>query len=222
MDSFILHLDTSTKVCSAAISKNGELISLKETLEDGYVHGEYLNLFIQEILKQAGITTSDLSAISLASGPGSYTGLRIGAATAKAICYAHKIPLIAIGTLESLAQLGNKKYSGINICAAVDARRMEVFSLIIDKNCKVLKEVSADVIEQNSYIDFEPFICVGDGADKLSDLWGERNCTIDGDIVSSALGQIELAYKKYKNEEFEGVAYWDPFYLKDFIVGKKG
>lgn len=221
MQTFILHLETATKVCSVALSENGKLVALKETEEDGYSHGENLNLFIEEVLSQAKITTKELSAVSLASGPGSYTGLRIGAATAKGLCYALDIPLIAIDALTSLTALARTEHLDQNLCAVIDARRMEVYNLIVDTENIPLKEISADVIELDSYSAYEPFVCFGDGAEKLMDLWKYKNCSFDLSIKSSAKGQVDLAFEKFERSAFEDVAYWEPFYLKDFIAGKK-
>jgi len=219
--SYILHLETATKVCSVALSLNGELISIKELEEDGYSHGENLTLFVEEVIKEAGIEIKDLSAVSVASGPGSYTGLRIGAATAKGLCYALNIPLIAIDTLTALAEQAKEKYPNTNLCALIDARRMEVYNLFVDQNSTRLKEVTADIIEAQSYAQYEPFVYFGDGAKKLEELWIGRNCMIDESFKSSAKGQVKLAYYKFQSEDFEDVAYWEPFYLKDFIAGKK-
>ena len=219
--SYILHLETATKVCSVALSKDGKLVALKEAKEDGYSHGENLTLFIQDVLDYEGIQSSELSAVSLASGPGSYTGLRIGAATAKGLCYALNIPLIAIDALTSLAELSNGKYEGFNRCPVIDARRMEVYNLFLDENGNRLKEITADVIDEESYKEFEPFVCFGDGAEKLQKLWIGRNIEFDFDIESSAKGQVALAHKSLQNEDFVDVAYWEPFYLKDFVAGKK-
>ena len=218
----LLHIDTATKVCSVALSRDGEQIALKEIKEDGYSHGEKLTLFIEDVMQQAQLKMLDLDAVSLASGPGSYTGLRIGAATAKGLCYALKIPLIAIDALTSLAFLAKKKHPNINLCPVIDARRMEVYNLFLDSNLNALKEISADIIDEESYSEFEPFVCFGDGASKLQEVWSGRNSTFDLEIESSASGQIELAHLKFKNKSFEDVAYWEPFYLKDFIAGKKG
>ena len=218
---YILHLETATKVCSVALSLNGELVAIKETQEDGYSRGENLNLFIQDVCQQGKITLKDLSAVSLASGPGSYTGLRIGAATAKSLCYALDIPLIAIDALTSLTELASEKHSGINYCAVIDARRMEVYNLFSNENKEALKSISADIIDADSYAEFTPFVCFGDGAEKLKTIWKEKECTFDTTIKSSALGQVKLAHEKLAKKEFENVAYWEPFYLKDFIAGKK-
>ena len=221
METYILHLETATKVCSVALSKNGTLYAFKECEEDGFSHGENLNNFIQGVLSEAQIFIKDLAAVSLVSGPGSYTGLRIGAATAKSLCYALNIPLISIDSLTSLAVLGRQKYKEQNICALIDARRMEVYNLVVDKYQSNLKEISADIIEFDSYKELTPFVCIGDGAKKLMEVWKDKNCTFDLTIKSSAKGQVKIAYNKYKAKDFEDIAYWEPFYLKNFIPGKK-
>ncbi len=215
---FILHLETSTKVCSVALSKNGELCALEEMEEDGYSHGENLTIFVERVLAKAGVSVKDLNAISLTSGPGSYTGLRIGVATAKGLCYALKIPLIAVDSLTALAAQVDSK---LTKCTVIDARRMEVYNCFFDSNGKKLKEISADIIDAESYREFEPFVYFGDGAEKLREIWADRNCEINIKIKSSALGQVSITYQKFLNSEFEDVAYFEPFYLKDFIAGKK-
>ena len=218
---YILHLETATKVCSVALSKDGKLFGIKELQEDGYSHGENLTLFIEDVLQQVGITSNDLNAVSVASGPGSYTGLRIGVATAKGLCYANEIPLIAIDSLTALTEQARITHPDSNLCALIDARRMEVYNLFVNENGQPLKEITADIIDESSYIEFEPFVYFGDGASKLNEVWNNRNCTIDTDILSSAKGQMNLAYSKFQAKEFEDVAYFEPFYLKDFIAGKK-
>jgi len=215
---YILHLETATKVCSVALSSNGELVASREIEEEGYSHGENLTLLIQSLLSEANLSMTDLNAVSVASGPGSYTGLRIGAATAKGICYAMDIPLIAIDALSSLCELARKKYPKTNLCAMIDARRMEVFSLIQDASGVPLKQISADILDENSYKEYEPFVYFGDGAEKMCQLWSERSLQVDLDVKSSAVGQLKCAFEKFQRQEFEDVAYWEPFYLKDFIV----
>lgn len=217
----ILHLETATKVCSVALSKNGNLIALQEIEEDGYSHGEKLTILIEKVLREVDLSPGDLSAVSVASGPGSYTGLRIGVATAKGLCYALKIPLIAIDALTSLTKQAQNKHSNINLCAVIDARRMEVYNLFVSSSGDSLKEISADIIDETSYEEFRPFVYFGDGAKKLSEIWKGLDCKIDESIKSSAIGQVELAFEKYENKQFEDVAYFEPFYLKDFIIGKK-
>jgi tRNA threonylcarbamoyladenosine biosynthesis protein TsaB len=214
----ILHLETATKVCSVALSKDGKQIALKEIEEEGYSHGENLTLFVQSLVKEVSLTMKDLDAVSVASGPGSYTGLRIGAATAKGLCYALNIPLIAIDALTSLCEIARPLYPNQNLCALIDARRMEVFGLIQNGSGETIKEIAADILDETSYSEYEPFVFFGDGAPKLEEIWSGRNLTIDVSIKSSAVGQIRLAHEKFQQQAFEDVAYWEPFYLKDFLV----
>ncbi len=221
MKDYILHIETATKVCSVALSLNGNLLQLKEIEEDGYAHGEKLTLLIEDTLKSEDIDVDQLVAVSVSAGPGSYTGLRIGVSTAKGLCYALKIPLISIDSLLTIQQVAKEKYPNQNIAALIDARRMEVFATIFNENSEVIKPISADVIDENSYLNFEPFVACGDGAEKLADVWNERNITIDSSILSSAKGQVELSYQKYLSSEFEDVAYFEPFYIKDFVMQVK-
>lgn len=218
---YILHIETSTKACSVALSLNGNVIALKENQEDGYSHGENLTLFIQDVLNQAKKSVKDINAVSVSSGPGSYTGLRIGVSTAKGLCYPLNIPLIAIDSLTSLKEIAKVNYPESTLCALIDARRMEVYNSFYSSTNQLLKPISADIIEQNSYSEFEPFIYFGDGAEKLTELWKSRNCIADLSITSSAKGQAKLAFEKYQNEEFEDLAYFEPFYLKDFVSNSK-
>lgn len=221
MDVFILHVETATKICSVALSKNGTLVQTKETDESDYVHGEVLTLFIEEVLAKSGISAKHLSAVSVTSGPGSYTGLRIGVSTAKGLCYALNIPLISIDALLNLAIIANKNHLSTSICAMIDARRMEVFSAIFDSNLSILKPISADILDEETYKTFEPFVVVGDGSQKVQDIWSSRNLTTDFNVKSSAIGHVSIAYQKFLNQEFEDVAYFEPFYLKDFVSTQK-
>jgi len=216
---YILHLETSTKVCSVALSKNGQLLQLVETSEEGYVHGEKLTLFIQEILEKEGISPKAIKVVSVASGPGSYTGLRIGVSTAKGLCFALDIPLIAIDSLQCLYALSQKHYPFQTIIPMIDARRMEVFSSVFSSEGEVLKKITADILEETTYSEFEPFVAIGDGVEKLQEFWKDRNVIIDPSVIASAAGQVELAYIKYVAKDFEDVAYFEPYYLKDFVVG---
>lgn len=218
---YLLHIETSTKVCSVALSLDGKLIRVKESNELEYSHGENLTLFIASVLEDSKVSLNDLAAISVASGPGSYTGLRIGVSTAKGLCYALGIPLIAVDALFSLAQLAHEKHSDINLCPVIDARRMEVFNAIYTSSLETLKVISADVIDENSYQEFEPFVYFGDGASKLQEIWKGRNYQIDTTVLASAIGQIPLATLKFQNNEVEDVAYFEPFYLKDFFTPQK-
>jgi tRNA threonylcarbamoyladenosine biosynthesis protein TsaB len=221
MDNYLLHIETATKVCSVAISKNGELLALKELNEDQYSHGEVLTLFIDEIITSCQINYTSLKAISVSSGPGSYTGLRIGVSTAKGLCYALKIPLIAIDSLSALALLAKDVYPGKRICAAIDARRMEIFNAVFSENQYLLKPISADIVDENSYQAFIPFVVVGDANEKLKEIWKDREVIFADEIHASAKGQVEYAYEKYLQQIFEDVAYFEPFYLKDFVSTQK-
>ena len=213
MNSYLLHIETATKVCSVAISKNGELISIKESSEDAYIHSESLTLFIQDALSTAGIQLADLAAISISSGPGSYTGLRIGLSTAKGLCFALNIPLISIETLDALRNLIEEPES--NIIPLLDARRMEVYAKVYRNDGKILAELDAVVVNENSFSDFEPFIVLGDGAAKCKEMWRTRNIVWHDHIQSSARGQASIAYGKYTRKEFENLAYFVPIYLKE-------
>jgi tRNA threonylcarbamoyladenosine biosynthesis protein TsaB len=215
---WILHLETATKACSVALSADGKLIAVKEDLTHDYSHSENLTLFIEEVLKEAGISVKDLKAVSVASGPGSYTGLRIGVSTAKGLCYALNIPLVAVDALYSLAAIAADKYPDSNLCPLIDARRMEVFNALYDPQLVQLKPISADIIDDTTYHEFEPFMFFGDGAAKLQEIWKDRDCKIDIEIHSSATGQVKRAYEKFLAGEFEDVAYFEPFYLKDFMT----
>lgn len=216
----ILHLETATKTCSVALSINGKLIDVIEIHSDQYIHGEKLTSFIHEILLKNLISFDALSAVSISSGPGSYTGLRIGTATAKGICFAKNIPLISIDTLQSFDTCAREFYPSENICIMLDARRMEVYSTIFDSKRNPIKELSADVLDELTYNEFEPFICLGDGADKCRDIWKERKIIFDDRIQLSAFGQVQLAHNKFLNNEFADLAYFEPNYLKEFYSGK--
>lgn len=216
----LLHIETATKVCSAATSENGELISLKEVNGENYTHSESLTSFIQEVMEESNWSFEDLDAIVVTSGPGSYTGLRIGVSTAKGLCYALDKPLISIDSIQSIAALAHGKYPDQNICATIDARRMEVFSAIYNSKREILKSLSADIIDESSYDSFTPFVVVGDGASKLSEVWKDKNIEFDSEIISSSTGQIKIAFEKFKRSDFEDVAYFEPKYLKDFIGTK--
>jgi tRNA threonylcarbamoyladenosine biosynthesis protein TsaB len=216
MSYYILHVETATKVCSVALSKDGVLIAIKETYSYQYIHGECLNLFVEDVLKQAKIDIQELAAVSISSGPGSYTGLRIGVSSVKGLCYGLGIPLISIPTLESLYFLAHEKYPKRSICTMLDARRMEVYSQIWNSEGIILKQLSADVLEENSYDHFTPFICVGDGSEKMKELWKSRSIDFDFSLFPSAKGQIKLADSKFLEKDFVNLADFVPNYLKEF------
>ena len=216
MTNYILHLETATKVCSVALSLNGKLISCKESNDDQFIHGEALSTYIIDVLSEATIELSQVVAVSISSGPGSYTGLRIGASTAKGLCFGLSIPLIAIPSLYSLIVLAKQKHPKSIIYALFDARRMEVFSQLVDENMTELKPVGPEILDELTGSTFEPFLAVGDGARKVSTLWEDRNIEFDDTILPSALGQIEFAYQKYCLGDFEDLASFVPNYGKEF------
>jgi tRNA threonylcarbamoyladenosine biosynthesis protein TsaB len=216
MSDFLLHIETTTKVCSVALSLNGVKLAVKESNSDQFIHGECLNLFIEEVLDGANIDIRDLKAVSIASGPGSYTGLRIGVSSVKGLCYGLRIPLISIPTLDALYALARKKHPRQSICVMLDARRLEVYSQIWSVEGFNLKQLSADVLDESSYTEFDPFVCVGDGCEKMKDLWKSRSIHFDPCFFPSAVGQIEMAYSKFLKNDFVNIADFVPNYLKEF------
>jgi tRNA threonylcarbamoyladenosine biosynthesis protein TsaB len=218
MSDYILHIETATKVCSVAVSLNGELISCKESSSDEFIHGEQLTNYISEVISSANIQLENIAAVSVSSGPGSYTGLRIGVSTAKGLCFGLSIPLIAVPSLSSLIFLAKERHPNTTICAMFDARRMEVFRQVVDENRVELVSVGPQVLDEYSMVDFEPFLAVGDGTNKLKELWGNRNIQFDDAIVPSAKGQRILAHQKLKAKDFEDIAYFVPNYGKEFYT----
>lgn len=216
----LLHIETATKVCSVALSENGELVEVLEESSDQYIHAERLTVLIEQLMTQRKLLFSDLSAISVSSGPGSYTGLRIGVSTAKGICYAANLPLISIGALDALIADARLKHPKENICAMIDARRMEVFSKIVSANNEIIKPLSGDELDEQTYADFEPFIAVGDAVEKCTSIWNSRNVILETKHKSSAKGQVRTAFEKFNNADFENVAYFEPLYFKDFVATK--
>lgn len=217
----ILSIETSTTNCSVSLSKEGEILALKEDNNKGYSHAESLHLFIDEVLKQSNIKVEQLDAIAISKGPGSYTGLRIGVSTAKGLCFAIDKPLIAISTLESLSQKVNVQ-SGY-IVPMLDARRMEVYSAIFDANHNKIREVEAQILDKNSFSEYlskDNVYFIGNGVPKTETLIEHPNAHFVKDELPSANEMAKLAYNKYKKSDIEDVAYFEPYYLKDFIAVK--
>ena len=226
----ILNIETSTNVCSVALSENGKLIDYKESQEDKS-HSTVLTVFIDEMLKQNNIQASQLDAVAVSKGPGSYTGLRIGVSVAKGICYAVDKPLIGVGTLQLMAWgvINSSKLDSLNIddikkvwfCPMIDARRMEVYSAFFDIDNKQKVKVSADIIDENSYkdlLDNRKIIFFGNGADKCKDIIKDRNAFFIDGAFPSAKDMIALSYQSFLDKNFEDTAYFEPFYLKDFVA----
>ena len=213
MNNYILHLETATKVCSVALSNNGNMVSCKETMAEGFIHSESLTVFIEDVMAEANVSLSALSAISVSSGPGSYTGLRIGLSTAKGLCFALKIPLISVETLLALKEL--VPIGPESIIPMLDARRMEVYAQVFASDGTVLQSLDAIELDETSFSEFEPFIVCGDGAAKCKEMWGNRNIIWNDQLLCSAKGQVSIAYEKFQKKEFENLAYFTPIYLKD-------
>ncbi len=215
----ILNIETATKNCSVSLAEKGNLLSFKELNEGGYSHAEKLHLFIKEVLENANVTPQELDAIAISKGPGSYTGLRIGVSSAKGLCFAVNKPLISVKTLESLANQINID-NGV-IVPMLDARRMEVYSSVFDKNHQQIREIKAEIIDENSFsseLNNGKVYFLGDGAEKCKTIITHENAIFIDDKFPSAKEMAKLSFEKFKNNDFENVAYFEPFYLKDFVV----
>lgn len=214
----ILHIETSSKNCSVAISDGEELICLCEEVSENYKQSESLHTFVEWALEGAEITLKDLDAISLGKGPGSYTGLRIGAASAKGFCFGLNIPLIATNSLEAMIEsFLNKGYD--YIIPLIDARRMDVYTAKFDGNSgEMLTETEAKILDENSFQELvdKKVAFVGDGAEKAKEILKLPNATFDEKIFPSAQYLIKTAIQKFEAKEFEDVAYFNPLYLKEF------
>jgi len=222
--SLILQIETATTVCSVALSENGNVLAYKE-IQQRNVHAEVITLFIDEVLKMANKQYNELNAVAVSCGPGSYTGLRIGISVTKGLCYSLDIPLIAIETLEAMADGMQTAIDKVLFCPMIDARRMEVFTAVFDADGNQIKATSAEIIDQDSFSDLlktNKIIFFGDGAAKCSDvLGGSPNAQIIPDFQNSALHLTKKATEKFQAKDFEDTAYFEPYYLKDFIAGKR-
>ncbi|MCZ8197814.1 MAG: tRNA (adenosine(37)-N6)-threonylcarbamoyltransferase complex dimerization subunit type 1 TsaB [Flavobacterium sp.] len=218
---YILNIETATKNCSVALAKNGETIICKEISELGYSHAEKLHVFIEEICNESSIQLKDLQAIAVSKGPGSYTGLRIGVSAAKGFCYALDIPLISVDTLAVLASqaVSNAKENDL-IVPMIDARRMEVYSAIFNNKLEKVREIEAQIIDENSFTSIEETVYfVGDSSEKAKAVLTNSNFIFLDEIVyPSAKDMSTISFQKFLNKDFEDVAYFEPFYLKDFLI----
>ena len=215
---YILNLETATKNCSVSISQNGKTILCKEMAEAGYSHAEKLHVFIEESLKESKLSFNDLSAIAVSQGPGSYTGLRIGVSAAKGLGFALNLPLISVDTLQVLAsQLSITE--GV-VIPMIDARRMEVYSAIFTSKFDKIREVQAEILTENSFEGISETIhFVGDCAEKAKTVLTNANFIFHEEIIYPSANEMGvLSYQKFQQNEFEDVAYFEPYYLKDFMV----
>ncbi|MCF8297766.1 MAG: tRNA (adenosine(37)-N6)-threonylcarbamoyltransferase complex dimerization subunit type 1 TsaB [Saprospiraceae bacterium] len=219
----ILNIETATKICSVALAKDGELISFRE--QGGqYSHAELITTFIQEVIADAQIEIKDLDAVSISKGPGSYTGLRIGVSTAKGLCYSLDKPMISVSTLQAMALGAVKVVNDKNalFCPMIDAKRMEVYTALFDADDNEVREIKADIIDENSFSEYlakNKIYFFGDGADKCRETITHPNAIFKSEGLPSAKNMICISEKKFQNKLFEDVAYFEPFYLKDFIAG---
>ena len=214
----ILQLETATKNCSVALSDKGKTIAYKEIATSTFSHAEKMHQFVLDVLQAAQVGFEQLEAVAVSKGPGSYTGLRIGVSAAKGYCVALNIPLISLETLEILAQQVDVE-SGL-LAPMIDARRMEVYTAIFDSKKQLIEPTQAMIIEANSFGDFsQTCYLFGDGASKTKDILTSSNVVFLDDIVyPSATDMSALAYQKYLQKSFEDVAYFEPYYLKEFMI----
>lgn len=225
--SLILCIETGTDICSVGLSRDGELVSLRES-DEGRDHAKNVAVFVDELLRENDVAAEELSAVAVGMGPGSYTGLRIGVSFAKGLCYGLQIPLVAVGSLDSLVQVAREDYeAGIIdveqwddavLCPMVDARRMEVYTQMFDAKGQSLNEVKAEIIAEDSFAEWRngrPFVIFGNGAAKCQEVLTDA---ILVNVTPSARGLAALAHQRFEAGQTEDIAYFEPFYLKDFIV----
>lgn len=226
----ILSIETGTDICSVALANDGELMALRES-DEGRDHARKVALFVDELLRETGVQPDDLDAIAVGKGPGSYTGLRIGVSFAKGMCYALNIPLIGIGSLDALMEvaredfdagiidLEDEEWATARLCPMVDARRMEVYAAIFNTSGEALGDVVAEVVTDDSFATWRggdgKFVIFGNGAKKCCEVLPDAVCI---DVAPSARGIVRLAEESFRAGRFEDLAYFEPFYLKDFMV----
>ena len=223
----ILHIETSTNVCSVAVSEDGQCICEQKAQGEQGASAESLGTMVDEALSFTDNHAIPFDAVSVSCGPGSYTGLRIGVSMAKGICYGRDLKLIAVPTLELLCVpllLGERiKEDNALLCPMLDARRMEVYAALYDRGLKTVRDVSADIVEADTYkqwLDERPIYFFGNGAEKCKDIIIHPNAHFIEGIEPLAKWMQPLAERRFLNEQFEDVAYFVPFYLKDFIAIK--
>ncbi len=221
----ILCLETTTTNCSVALADGQRILAVKEDMGLNYSHAERLHLYIADVLKQAGIAKEAIDAVAVSKGPGSYTGLRIGVSAAKGICFALDVPLIATQTLEALAMQVNRENETYDfVIPVLDARRMEVYSAVFAQYGKQVREIQAQIVEESSFKDYlnaGKVLFIGNGASKLKEILTHPHAHFNDTALPSAREMVILANAKYKISDTEDVAYFEPFYLKDFHITSK-
>lgn len=222
----ILQIETATTVCSIALAKDSEVVAFKQ-VDQRNAHAEVITIYIEEVLAKAGVNYAEINAIAVSCGPGSYTGLRIGVSTAKGLCYALDKPLIAVDTLESMAYgiISGDIDTDLLLCPMIDARRMEVYTAVFDSKGNCIKPTTAEIIDEDSFADLlarHKVLFFGDGAEKCREaLGGNPNAQFLPGFINSARHLTNKAQQKFLTKDFEDVAYFEPYYLKEFIAGKK-
>jgi tRNA threonylcarbamoyladenosine biosynthesis protein TsaB len=222
----ILQIETATTSCSIALASDGKVLAFKE-INARNIHAEVITVYINDLMAQTNSTYANLDAIAVSCGPGSYTGLRIGVSTAKGLCFALDKPLISVPTLAAMANgvaLSNN-VNNLLLCPMIDARRMEVYTAIYNAAGDVIKPVAAEIIDADSFsaiLAENKVLFFGDGADKCREALGHNpNAEFLSDFENSATHLTQIAADKFACADFEDVAYFEPYYLKDFIAGKK-
>ena len=221
----ILHIETSTDVCSVALSEDGAVLFSKEDF-DGPQHAVTLGVYIDEVLSMADSHAKPIDAVAVSCGPGSYTGLRIGVSMAKGICYGRNLPLIALPTLEVMCVpvlLQQELPEDALLCPMIDARRMEVYAALYDRALNVKREIAADIVDENSYLEFlekHPVYFFGNGSAKCREKITHPNAHFIDGIHPLAKWMFPLAEKAKSKGDFKDVAYFEPFYLKEFVASQ--
>jgi len=221
--SLVLNIETATPVCSVALGESGSLLGIRE-MTDGKSHASHLTILITDLLKECGRNLADLAAIAVSKGPGSYTGLRIGVSTAKGLCYALDKPLISVETMHSMANAMAKDVEASTLlCPMLDARRMEVYAAVYDGELQLLQETDAVIVNEHSFSEFlekGKVLFFGDGAEKCQDLLGSKsNADFELNYQISASSMVSISAAKFLEGAFEDAAYFEPYYLKDFVAG---
>lgn len=219
----ILSLETATHVCSVSLARGGVVIESRESREEKS-HASQLTVFIQEVLQTQGLEPADLDAVAVSKGPGSYTGLRIGVSTAKGFCYGADIPLLAVDTLQAMAW--GMQHSGHGsseewLCPMIDARRMEVYAALFTSKLEEIRGIKAEVVDEHTYnqwLEMQPICFFGTGADKLVNVLTHKQAKIVENFLPSAEYMASLAETAFQNKQYENVAYFEPFYLKEFMA----
>lgn len=221
----ILLIETATTVCSVGLSRDGKLLSVRE-INEGYSHSENITVFIEHVCRESNVKPEQVDAIAVSRGPGSYTGLRIGASTAKGLCYALNKPLIAVDTLKSLAAryFSDHVSATSEVCIPmIDARRMEVYMAVYDSALNELSPADAVVVKTDTFKEFmttKNLVLVGDGSSKCKPLFENDPRLKFADVSLSVKGMVSLAEEKFSKKEFEDVSLFQPFYLKEAVIGK--